>query len=221
MNETTRFTIGSSVTCSDGACGKLTRVIVDPIARSLTHLVVDPNYSDEDGRLVPIALVESAADEIRLSCSSSGFDALEKAEETQFLDGASGEWDYGQEQMLSHPFYGGSVGGMGMGGVGMGGMDPMQPQTITRDRVPVGEVEVRRGDHVHASDGKIGRVQGLVVDPTDHHVTHVLLEEGHLWGKKTVGIPIGAVTSVADGVQVSLTKDEVGALPPVELDQPG
>ena len=92
------------------------------------------------------------------------------------------------------------------------------PQVITRDRVPLGDVEVRRGQHVHASDGSIGRVQGLVVDPTDHHVTHVLLDEGHFWGKKEVAIPIGAVTDVTDGVRLSLTKDEVADLPPVELD---
>jgi sporulation protein YlmC with PRC-barrel domain len=82
----------------------------------------------------------------------------------------------------------------------------------------VGEVEVRRGEHVHAKDGAIGRVQGLVIDPSDHHVTHVLLDEGHLWGEKRVAIPIGAVTGVDDGVSVSLTKDEVRDLPPVDLD---
>ena len=73
-------------------------------------------------------------------------------------------------------------------------------------------------EHVHASDGSIGRVQGLVIDPADRRVTHVLLQEGHLWGKHRVAIPIGAVTTVdVDGVRLSLTKDEVRALPPVEL----
>jgi hypothetical protein len=86
--------------------------------------------------------------------------------------------------------------------------------------VPVGEVEVRRGDYVHAIDGAIGRVQGLVVDPSDHHMTHVLLDEGHLWGKKRVAIPIGAVTGVDDGVRLSLAKDEVRDLPSVDLDDP-
>jgi len=77
---------------------------------------------------------------------------------------------------------------------------------------------VRRGEHVHATDGSIGRVQGLVIDPKDHHVTHVLLEEGHLWGKKEVAIPIGAVRDVAtDGVQLKLTRAEVRDLPPVDL----
>jgi sporulation protein YlmC with PRC-barrel domain len=93
-------------------------------------------------------------------------------------------------------------------------------RAYTADRVPVGEVEVRRGDHVHATDGSIGRVQGLVVDPSDHHVTHVLLDEGHLWGKKQVAIPIGAVKSVEDDVRLNLTKDQVRELLPIDLDHP-
>jgi sporulation protein YlmC with PRC-barrel domain len=110
------------------------------------------------------------------------------------------------------------MGGMGMGGMGMGGMGT-GPQAVTYDKVPPGEVEVRRGQRVHASDGAIGRVRGLVVDPSDHQVTHVLLEEGHLWGKKEVAIQISAVTKVDDdGVRLSLTKEEVGSLPPVGIE---
>jgi hypothetical protein len=38
---------------------------------------------------------------------------------------------------------------------------------------------VRGGEHVHATDGNIGEIQGLVIDSGSHQVTHVLLEEGH------------------------------------------
>jgi hypothetical protein len=109
------------------------------------------------------------------------------------------------------------LGGVGLAGVGLEGLGAGS-QAYARDRVPAGEVEVRRGEHVHATDGAIGRVQGLVIDPGDHHVTHVLLDEGHLWGQKMVAIPVGAVTSAGDGVRLSLTKDEVRDLPPVNLD---
>jgi sporulation protein YlmC with PRC-barrel domain len=71
---------------------------------------------------------------------------------------------------------------------------------------------------VHATDGEIGRVQGLVIDPRTHHVTHVLLQEGHLWGSKEVAIPMGALTGVEDGVQLNITKQQVEALPPVGID---
>ena len=211
MSETTEFTIGSEVVCSDGACGELRRVVVNPVARALTHLVVEPRFQEGTGRLVPVELVDSAAGEIRIRCSMSEFHALEEAEETHFLQGAAGQWGYGQGQMLSLPYF---ALGMGMRGMGMG------PQMTTEDRVPEGEVEVRRGEHVHATDGAIGRVQGFVIDPTDHHLTHVLLDEGHLWGKKRVAIPISAVKDVDDGVRLTLTKAEVGDLPPVDLDDP-
>jgi sporulation protein YlmC with PRC-barrel domain len=112
--------------------------------------------------------------------------------------------------MLSLPYY-----GLGISSTGMG-MDA-GPQSVTYDRVPVGEVEVRRGEHVHATDGPIGQVQGLAIDPSDHHVTHVLLDEGHLWGKKRVAIPISAVTDVKDGVRLTFTKDQVRDLPPIDL----
>jgi sporulation protein YlmC with PRC-barrel domain len=214
MSETRDFTIGSEVACSDGVCGELKRVVVDPVARALTHLVVEPRHRRRAGHLVPIDLVDSTATEIRLRCTRSEFEALEDAEETQFLPGASGGWGYEQGEMLSWPYY---QLGVGMGG-GLAMRSSSGPQTIISDRVPVGEVEVRRGEHVHAADGTIGRVQGLVIDPSDHHVTHVLLDEGHLWGEKRVAIPISAVTSVDDGVMLSLTKDEVRDLPPVELD---
>jgi sporulation protein YlmC with PRC-barrel domain len=211
VGDAAEYTIGADVVCSDGTCGRLGRVVVDPVARVLTHLVVEPRPGRGLGKLVPIDVAESSEEAIRLRCSLAEFDALEDAEETHFLPEAGAALGYGSEDVIAWPHYGL---GMGPPGTGMGGM----PQAYTYDRVPAGEVDVRRGDHVRARDGDIGRVQGLVVDPEDHSVTHLLLDEGHLWGKKRVAIPIGAVKEVeADGVRVELTKDEVRELPPVEL----
>ncbi len=125
---------------------------------------------------------------------------------------------------------GGMAGGVGMaglgagnmGGVGIGAMGGMargngSHAIVIADRIPVGDVELRRGDHVHATDGALGRVQGVLVDTSDQHVTHVLLDEGHLLRQKRIAIPISAVTSVADGVRLSLAKAEVEELPPVDI----
>ena len=70
------------------------------------------------------------------------------------------------------------------------------------------------------ADGAIGHVEGLVIDPRNHHVTHVLLQEGHLWGRKEVAIPIGAVIGAGDGIELNLTKDQIRDLPPVDMDHP-
>ena len=52
-------------------------------------------------------------------------------------------------------------------------------------------------------------------------MTHVLLQEGHLWGRKEVAIPIGSVTSIDDGIRLGISKQEVQDLPPVELGSHG
>ena len=79
---------------------------------------------------------------------------------------------------------------------------------------------MRRDKPVFATDGEIGRVEGLVIDPGNHHVSHVLLQQGHLFGRREVVIPIGAVADVLDGVQLNITKQQVENLPPVNIDYP-
>jgi uncharacterized protein YrrD len=224
MNDTAAYAIGANVSCSDGACGKLNRVVLDPVARVLTHLVVQPRAAFERARLVPIELVDSVAQgEIQLRCTLAEFNALEEAEETHFLTEADAELGYGADEMLAWPYYGlGTGAGMaGMGGLGVAGADLVGvPPSVTTDRIPVGELDVRRGEPVHASDGHVGSLQGLVIDARDHHVTHLLLQEGHLWGKKQVAIPIGAVTHVdVDDIRLNLTRHQIRDLPPVDLDR--
>jgi sporulation protein YlmC with PRC-barrel domain len=212
MAETTSFTIGADASCTDGVCGEVSRVIVNPVARAVTHLVIEPKHHHDCGRLVPLDLIDDTTDEIRLRCTLADFEKLDPAEETQFLPGTPGYPGYDPEQVAFMPYY-----GMGTGMAGAA----FTPLTVTYDTVPLDEVEVRRGEQVHATDGHIGRVQGLVIDANNHHVTHVLLQEGHLWGRKEVAIPIRAVIGVDDGIQLNITKQQVQDLPPVDIRHPG
>lgn len=207
------ITIGASVRCSDGPCGTVIRVVVDPVARALTHVVVEPSHRSGLGRLVPLELVEPEADGLLLHCSGDEFDALPAAEETDFLPGGSGFQDYLAHEAYYWPYFGIEV-----------TPDPAQTLAsgvVTRDTLPPGEVGIRRGQPVHATDGEVGRVEGLVVDRSSGHVTHVLLQEGHLWGKKQVAIPADAIEAISggelDGIRVRMTKHEIEELPPVEV----
>jgi hypothetical protein len=142
---------------------------------------------------------------------------LEPAEATYFVQGADVPAEPGA-RVVSWPFY-----GLGMTPIMPGtpaGIGPLvQPEIETVMRIPAGEVEIRRGERVHATDGEIGRVKGLVVVQPESQVTHVLLEEGHLWGHKCVAIPIGAVAGIGDdGVAVRLSKDEIKDLPAVDVE---
>jgi hypothetical protein len=210
----TEFILGARASCSDGVGGEVIRAILDPAARTVTYLVVQPRHHRAAGRLVPAELVEAGAGEIRLRCTMAEFDRLQPAEEIELAEGVDYGGGYGAPGSVAGY---GDVGGMGVGasasgmgiGMGLGHHAPI----ITSDNVPEGESEVARHECVHAVDGQIGQLKGFAVDHDDHQVTHVLLREGHLWGRKEVAIPVSAVASVEDGIRLSISKSEVEQLP--------
>ena len=190
-----QFTIGARASCTDGHCGEVRRLIIDPATETVTHLVIQPGHRQEAGRLVPVHLVETTDGEIRLRCTRADFDKLDHAAERDIVGGPAES----PQMMIGGPMTTGAS----------------RQATVLEDVIPVGEKEVGPGDQVHAVDGEIGQVQGFLVNPGDDRVTHVLLQEGHLWGRKKVAIPISAVTGVDAGIRLNLTKEQVGELPPM------
>jgi hypothetical protein len=81
--------------------------------------------------------------------------------------------------------------------------------------LPSGHLAVRGDQPVHSTDGEIGKIRAVMVDADSGRVTHMLLQEGHLWGKREVAIPWGSVTGVDGGVHLSLTSEAIKELPPV------
>jgi sporulation protein YlmC with PRC-barrel domain len=220
MADTTQFTIGTEASGSDGAVGTLIRVIVDPTVEEVTHLVIEPEHRPDLGRLVPLDLVDfnDPSGGISLRCTKEQFENLDPAEDTQYIPSSDAYQGYGPGQIGFMPYYG-LGGGAILPGVELG--DGVGAQFVATDSIPLGEVEISRGQPVQATDGgDIGRVQGLVIHPRSRHVTHFLLQEGHLWGKKEVAIPISAVASTRDGIQLTISKREVQDLPPVDSSHP-
>ena len=223
MQDTLEYVIGSRVRCAGDECGEVDFVVVDPVADQLTHLVVRPDDDGGQARLVPVHIAVPGPDGVDLNCTRARFDEFEPAVRTYFLPEADAQIGASVprgDRVLAWPLYGLAMTPTALTGF-VPGVDP-QLATATVEHIPAGEVGIRRGEPVHADDGgEIGRVQGLVVAPPDSEVTHVLLDEGHLWGRKRVAIPIEDVTGIdVDGVAVGLTKDEIKNLPPVDIEGP-
>ena len=221
-----RLEIGDRVRCSDGVYGELADIVIDPLEKRVTHLVVQPEYGVGRGRLVPIQLAKARDDEqrgIELECGLDQVQGFESVHETAYLrlgesPAEDPDWDVGVMDVLALPYYA----GVGYSGLETYAGDIDSPVAVGYDRVPKGEVEVRRASAVISADGhSLGEVDGFVVD-ADEHITHFVLEQGHLWGRKEVTIPIGAVAKLdSDTVHVALSKDEVGALPAVRVGRHG
>jgi hypothetical protein len=188
--------IGAPVDCRDESCGRLTGVVVDPRSRTATHVVVDPPAGHTRARLVPVELIAQGADRVLLTCTKSRWRRLQHVEERHYAGDPSGG---SLGPLLLWPYY--DV---------LSGAD----LPVVVEHLPPGEVEIGPGDDVQATDGALGRLDGVVIDG-DHRVTHILLREGHLWRKKEVAIPAGSIEALApDGVHVTLTKREIADLPP-------
>ena len=218
-----RLEIGNRVRCTDGVYGELADIVIDPLEKRVTQLVVKPEHSEGEARLVPIQLAKSGDDEqreIELECTLDEAQGFESVHEAAFLrlgesPAEDPDWDVGVEDVLAMPYYAGLD-------VGPYSGELDSNVTMYYDRVPKGQVEVRRASAViSADDHSLGEVDGFVVD-ADEHITHLVLERGHLWGRKEITIPIGAVAKVeSDVVYVALSKDEVGDLPAVRVGRHG
>jgi sporulation protein YlmC with PRC-barrel domain len=209
-----RLELGTSVHSSEGDdVGALADVVIDPVEKRVTHLVVQPHKHGES-RLVSIDYADSAVgrSEIVLRCSREELDAFPTVDEFSYLrlgDAAlvdDPDWDVGVTNVLALPYYDGSY--------MLETAVYEQNLGVAFDRIPKGEVEVRRTSSVLTSDGRyIGDVDGFLVDD-DEHITHFVLERGHLWGRREVTIPIGAVEKVeTDTITISLSESEIEQLP--------
>lgn len=210
----TQVMIGAEVRCTDGPCGRVRRLIVDSAdAGILTHLSVKPDEF-QTGRLVPADRIASADPELVLDFPVADFEGFESAEEMLLPPDGS--------DLESWPFAAHNVGGRVPVGFESFERDSAWANlTPTLDRIPAGGAEIRHGEPVYASDGEVGRTRGLVVDLRDRRVTHLLLDKGRLWARTRIAVPFAAVSNLADGVRLEMTKEQVDALPQTPSDEDG
>jgi sporulation protein YlmC with PRC-barrel domain len=200
----TDIPLKANVQCSDSPCGKSTNVIVNPITHQVTHVVVQdkklPQYAT---RLVPIDKVASAThNQITLSCTLDEVARMDPFIITRFIQESGSGQAYGSGEAYTSQYV----------------LNDTAYDSVKEEQIPQGELSVYSGMHVQASDGKVGKLDELVLDPKSGDITHLQMREGHLWGKKDVAIPVSAVDFVdEDTIYLKLDKKAVKALPAVPV----
>jgi sporulation protein YlmC with PRC-barrel domain len=182
------------VYCADGLCGHSKEVAMDRETEQVTHLVVKEKHAPYTELLVPIDLVtETTPHVIRLRCAKAELAEMQPFLEVEVI-----------EEKIPHyvPFL----------------MPIVTPETrwvtVKREAIPPGEIAVRQGAHVEATDGRVGRLDEFLVDPVTEHVTHLVMREGHLWGQRDVTIPVSEIDRLGENtIYLKLDKDQVEALP--------
>jgi sporulation protein YlmC with PRC-barrel domain len=197
--------LGAEVECLDGPCGKTITIIIDPTNKTVTHIVVrDKTLGDEGERLIPIEhLGETTEKKVRLNIRKSEMAGMDPFVKTRYHKIKNIDF---MESYIGHDFdfyllpY----------------ATPMKTDVIPveEEQIPPGELAVYRGARVEATDGKAGMLGEFLVNPLTGHISHLILMEGHLWGKKEVTIPVSAIDRIEeDTVYLKLDKEAVELLP--------
>jgi sporulation protein YlmC with PRC-barrel domain len=205
-----RLELGRSVQLADGAKQELVDVVIDSDAKSVTHLVVQPHDHGEEARLVPVGLAEASdgGDEIKLGVTAKDLERFDLVHEFDVLHAGERpqedpKWDVGVEDIVVTPTYEPTA----FGEYG-GALD--SDVTISYDRVPKGEIELRRASSVYSSDGHLlGSLDGVVMSEGDR-LTQLFFQRGHLWWKREVAVPAESIAKFeSDMVTLGVKKDEL------------
>lgn len=203
--------LNADVQCTDGPGGRSTVLILNPVTQRITHLVVHESGLLGVDRMAPVELVtESTPSLIHLRCTKAELTALPPFTEVEYLPMEPGIGSSSMEP---------GIGSYSPGGMMLWPYVSIDPEflPVDHERIPPGELVVRRGFQVHAADGHVGRVDEFLIDPANH-ITHLVLREGHLWGQKNVTIPVAQIDRIEDdAVSLKLTKQEVAALPTLPI----
>lgn len=191
----------AEVHCSDGPAGRSTYVIFDPTNHRMTHLVVQTNRPPFDEHLVPVDKVAGTTNDlIRLKCTRKDLYAMEPFECEQYIRTRLPEYLTTQSVM--------PVSGM----VISRQVDTFVPVKISN--IPPGEMAVKRGAQVVATDGPVGQVDELLINSNNMQVTHLVILERHLLEQREITIPVTQIDCVYDNkVYLKLDRQSVEQLP--------
>jgi len=208
------ISLNARVNCSDGPIGKSVRVIVNPVTATVTHFTVRPDGMGESEHIVPIKDIDvSDAAAIKLNVSKNEFYLYPLFESHRFLDMEQAGQSSGDIESLPEAHK---------------AMDHVIWPFVTAEghfgtyvdvpQIPADELAIQRGTPVEASDGQVGEVWELVIDPETTQVTHLVLRKGHIFGHHDIAVPIADLDRVDEGiVYLKIDKAAVKKLPDIRI----
>jgi hypothetical protein len=152
---------------------------------------------------VPVDLIAwTTEDEVRLRCSIADEEKLENFVESQFVEAPPGDLSYPIAVGAAAPYL-------------LPYAYPHEKVLVTHERIPRDELAIRRDFQVHATDGRVGRVEAFLVDRDDDHITHVVVRSGHV-ARHEFAVPVSDVAEISqDRITLRLDRGGVERLPRV------
>ncbi len=169
----------------DHPCGRTTSILIERQTQRVTHLVVKEVSASHVERLVPIeAVAKTSPDGVRLRCSRDEFRRMDPFVEID-----------SRPEMI--PDYENAA--------GVAWMIPYVPLRRvwieTRSKqIPCGDVALQHGVRVQASDGPVGIVTALKVEPASKRVKQLVIEPSLPWDHRQIVVPVSQIEQAQENV---------------------
>ncbi|MCO6452156.1 MAG: PRC-barrel domain-containing protein [Caldilineales bacterium] len=193
--------VNANVECSDGFCGKVAALIVDPSSRQLTHIVVIDKFGEHpDERLVEINQIEKTShDSIHLRCSRAELLAMPSFLSHRYARVNKEDYEHYMAGEHEESYESGVW---------------AERREVDVEAAPEDERVIHVGAKVEASDGPVGELDDLIIDEATGEITHFLIKQGHLWRKQDVTVPLTAIERVeGDTIYLKIDQAAMEALP--------
>jgi uncharacterized protein YrrD len=206
------FHMGVQVQCTNGQCGKLAGVVMNPESRCITDLIVEKGFLLKHDRILPLSVMEGATEEnVYLSLNSNELDQYPEYRVIEYEEPVTGLEQ--QSTPVVTPY-----------GMQQGALDPVVPMVKKkiREGIGPGQKVIERGMHVNSTSGTFGKVDHMLMNPESKEVTHLVVRRGMIFSDHVV-IPISIVEEVReDSIFVTGADEELEQLPrytpPAETD---
>lgn len=225
--QSVQFNTGANVFTADGDhVGDITRVVMNPVSKEITHIVVEKGFLFTEDKVVPVDHVAAATRDgvtLRPIAGDDELDAFPAYEETHFVptervDTLPAEPAYSAHTMYWYP----PVGYSSMYGVNSA--FPNYPlsnfvQAEARN-IPEGTVALQEGASIIDQNGEhVGDLERVYTDSTSGRATHLLISDGFLLKEHRL-VPANWINYVMeDKVHLSVDAEFVNELPEHEPDQ--
>ena len=200
------FHIGAPVFAQDGRAGELSKVVIDPHTRRVTHLIIHRGVLLGEDRVVPVELVERATPEgIFLHLTSREVARQPRYEEERFVS-LPPDWELLPGYLADDVLFW----GLPYGGV----RPPILPvlEYTIRHGIPERTIVLERSTEVRTRDELTGEIDHLLVDPLRQELTHLVVHFDDQ-PQQPVIVPLEWVEDLGDGyVLLKCTREDLRQL---------
>lgn len=193
------------IVCLDGIYGYLNGIVLNPVTDEITHIVAAEDKLLGEKRLVPLEeITQSTFRYILLRCTLQELAVFDLFTDIEYIPARSRD-DYVSTDLEDHTTFSWPFASTKPGYI-----------PVEHEHIPADELMFHHNTVIFATDGKVGFLDDIIVNPDTHKITDLAVRVSYFWGYKDVNIPLKQIERLKqDSIYLKLNKATVESLPAI------